>query len=285
MDGGFATEEPARVDERNCDRSNRIDLDFVVENQMGPIQDDAGNEANLTAVAAALRLARRVAVLSGAGISAESGVPTFRGAGGLWRGRRAEEVATPTAFGRDPELVWAFYNERRAALREVRPNPGHLAIVAMEERFGEGNFTLVTQNVDGLHTAAGSRRVLEIHGNIRRVRCTACGQVTDRGLEPLAELPKCDGCAALLRPDVVWFEEMLPEAIWGEAVAAVERCDILLVVGTSAVVYPAARLVPVALSLGATVIEVNPEPALGLEGVVRLQGKSGELLPELVRRL
>src|SRR5262249_9432703 len=143
----------------------------------------------LPRAAAFLRAAERVAVLTGAGVSAESGLATFRGSGGLWEGYRVEEVATPSAFRRDPALVWRFYHARRAALAEARPNPGHSALVALEDRFGSPRFTLITQNVDGLHRAAGSRHLLELHGNLARVRCTGCGRSDHRGTAPLADLP------------------------------------------------------------------------------------------------
>jgi NAD-dependent deacetylase len=233
-----------------------------------------------------LRPARRVAVLTGAGISAESGLSTFRGAGGLWEGHRVEEVATPSAFQRRPDLVWRFYNARRASLGQARPNPGHHALVRLEERLGEGDFALVTQNVDGLHRAAGSRRVLELHGSLRRVRCTGCGRVEDRGAEPLAEMPRCAACDALLRPDVVWFEEPLPEDVWAEAAAAARRCECFLVAGTSAVVYPAANLIPLARARGAKVVEVNLErTAASALADVSLLGPSGEVLPRLIEML
>src|SRR5205085_724540 len=148
-----------------------------------------------------LRAARTVAVLTGAGVSAESGVPTFRDADGLWEGHPVEEVATPAAFRRDPRLVWQFYNARRANLARIEPNPGHHALVRLEERFGPEKFTLVTQNVDGLHRRAGSRGGVELHGNLARTRCTGCGRVEDRGFEPLGQLPRCPHCEALLRPD------------------------------------------------------------------------------------
>jgi NAD-dependent deacetylase len=243
-----------------------------------------GAPDHLATAAASLRYAERVCVLTGAGVSAESGVNTFRGAGGLWEGQRVEDVATPEAFRRDPQLVWKFYNARRAALRTVQPNPGHYALAAMEKRWGCDRFTLVTQNVDGLHRSAGSETVLELHGNIRRVRCTGCLAIADRGLEPLADLPTCPECEAVLRPDVVWFHEMLPEAIWRAASAALAACSCLLVVGTSAVVYPAAGLIDAALDLGKSVIEVNPEPAAQGD-VIRLSGPSGAILPALVRTL
>src|SRR5947209_8123137 len=233
-----------------------------------------------------LRKAKRVAVLTGAGISAESGLATFRGAGGLWEGQRVEDGATPMAFARDPSLVWRFYNMRRAALGTVQPNPGHHALVRLEERLGEGRFTLITQNVDGLHRAAGSRRVLELHGNLARVRCTGCAAVTDRGGEALDDLPHCPACGALLRPDIVWFNEMLPERVWQEAEAAARGCDCFLVVGTSAIVYPAAGLIRTARGGGARVVEVNlAATGASIDADVGLYGPSGQLLPELVQRL
>ena len=242
-------------------------------------------DADLERAAGLLRAADRVAVLTGAGVSAESGVPTFRGGGGLWEGHRVEDVATPSAFARNPELVWRFYNARRAGLRTVRPNPGHHALVALEERLGLGRFTLITQNVDGLHRAAGSRNVLEIHGSLARVRCTGCGRVEDRPGEALDALPRCGDCSALLRPDVVWFEEMLPEGVWEEALAAASACGCFLVVGTSAVVYPAAGLIGTARARGSRVVEVNLEPTAVSHRVdVGLYGPSGEVLPRLVER-
>jgi NAD-dependent deacetylase len=232
-----------------------------------------------------LRSAQRVAVLTGAGISAESGLATFRGAGGLWEGQRVEDVATPSAFARDPRLVWRFYNLRRANLAKVQPNPGHQALVTLEQRLGDG-FTLVTQNVDGLHQQAGSSNVLEIHGAIRRVRCTGCGVTEDRGTLELPDLPACAACGHLLRPDVVWFEERLPPGIWSRAEQAVSNCQCLLVVGTSALVYPAAGLIDTAQAAGAKVIEINVTPTSATAGVdVALQGPSGKVLPELLSRL
>jgi NAD-dependent deacetylase len=235
--------------------------------------------------AALLRQAKRVAVLTGAGVSAESGVPTFRGGGGLWEGHPVEEVATPEGFRADPPMVWRFYNMRRAALTQVAPNPGHRALVALEERLGD-QFTLITQNVDGLHVAAGSRRVLEVHGRLSRVRCTSCDYIKDRPGEALADLPECPECRGLLRPDVVWFNEMLPHRVWREACLAAERCDCFLVVGTSAVVYPAAGLVRTARTMGASVVEFNlEETPASAAAHVSLLGPSGRTLPEVVRRL
>jgi NAD-dependent deacetylase len=250
-----------------------------------PVESD-DFKIHLDRAAEFLRGAERVAVLTGAGISAESGLATFRGAGGLWEGHRVEEEATPEAFRRDPRLVWRFYNARRAGLRTAQPNPGHRALVRLEERFDGDRFTLATQNVDGLHRAAGSRRVCEIHGSLRRVRCTGCGAVEDCGTEPLDELPLCAACGAALRPDVVWFTEALPFEVWEEAERAARACQAFLVVGTSAIVYPAADLVRQARRNGAKVIEVNltTTPASQYADVT-LCGPSGQVLPELVKRL
>jgi NAD-dependent deacetylase len=240
----------------------------------------------LARAATVLRRAERVAALTGAGISAESGLATFRGAGGLWEGHRVEDVATPRAFQRDPALVWRFYHLRRAALAKVRPNSGHDALVALERRCGPDAFTLVTQNVDGLHQQAGSRNVLEIHGTIRRVRCTGCRNVADRGTDALADMPVCESCGKLLRPDVVWFEEALPDDVWKNAEDAVARCDCFLVIGTSAIVYPAAGLIDLARMEGAAVIEVNVTPSQASSRVdVLLLGPSGTVLPALLQQL
>jgi NAD-dependent deacetylase len=236
-----------------------------------------------------LRRAQRVAVMTGAGVSAESGLATFRGAGGLWEGHHVEEVATPRAFRRDPELVWRFYNMRRANLARVQPNPGHHALVELEEHITRqpgGQFAILTQNVDGLHQAAGSRKVLELHGSLRRIRCTGCTYNEDRGHDALPDMPRCEQCGELLRPAVVWFEEMLPADVWREARQATAACQCFLVVGTSAIVYPAAGLIDAARDAGAAVIEVNLEPtAASLRGGIGLRGPSGVILPQLVERV
>jgi NAD-dependent deacetylase len=242
-------------------------------------------EDALDRAAEIVRGATRVAVLSGAGVSAESGVPTFRGASGLWEGHAVTEVATPTAFARDPSLVWRFYNARRAGMKGVTPNPGHDALAALERRFAN-RFTLATQNVDGLHRAAGSANVLELHGRISRVRCTACAYLADRPGEDLPDLPTCPECGAMLRPDIVWFEEMLPQAVWREAYKATEACDCFLVVGTSAVVFPAAGLIEVAGSARARVLEFNMERTAASARVdLGIYGPSGQTLPELLKRI
>jgi NAD-dependent deacetylase len=198
-----------------------------------PVDEDLDDA--LDRAARWLRRCGRVAVLTGAGVSAESGVPTFRDANGLWEGYAIEEVATPEAFARQPELVWRFYNQRRANIAAVRPNPGHLALAELERRFSDGRFTLVTQNVDGLHQQAGSQRVLELHGNLTWTRCPGCGRREQRGTEPLGDLPRCGRCQGLVRPEIVWFGEALPEGVYEAAVEAAVRCDAFLTVGTSAV--------------------------------------------------
>lgn len=248
-----------------------------------PIEEEM--EAAISRAVELLRQAKRVAVLSGAGVSAESGVATFRGAGGLWEGHRVEEVATPHAFTHDPGLVWRFYNLRRNSMSSVKPNPGHFALVELERRLGDG-FTLITQNIDGLHLTAGNRRVLEIHGRLSRVKCTECEYLEDRPGESLADLPRCPKCEALLRPDVVWFEEMLPPGVWHEACLATASCECFLVVGTSALVYPAAGLIQMARKALAPVIEFNVERTEASRMVdVSVFGPSGQTLPAVVRRL
>lgn len=234
----------------------------------------------------ALRTAGRIAVLTGAGISAESGVPTFRGPEGLWRRYRPEDLATPLAFARDPALVWEWYRWRRQRMAAVSPNPGHFALARMEAR--RPGFVLVTQNVDGLHAAAGSRNLVELHGNIWRDRCTSrpphrFDRQFGEGTEGAMEIPRCH-CGAPLRPDVVWFGEGLAPGDLEAAIEAFREADLALVVGTSSVVYPAAALPGVAKSAGALVVEINPdETPLSGEADVVLRGPSGVVLPELER--
>lgn len=229
-----------------------------------------------------LRTARRVCVLTGAGVSAESGVPTFRASDGLWEGHRIEDVAHPDGWAANPQLVWDFYHARRAKAASVSPNPGHFALAKLEERLGDG-FTLATQNVDGLHQRAGSRNVLELHGALRRTRCTGCGAVADAGLDPLPAMPRCGGCGAVVRPDIVWFGEMLDHRVIRAAGDAAARCDVFLVVGTSAVVYPAAGLVSLAAGNGAAVIEFNlARTEASHLADVGVYGPSGQTLPAVI---
>jgi NAD-dependent deacetylase len=228
-----------------------------------------------------LRQANSVAVLTGAGVSAESGVPTFRGNNGLWKQRRTEDLATPEAFAGNPQLVWEWYEWRRSVLADANPNPGHYALAELEKRVS--NFTLITQNVDGLHELAGSRNVLRLHGSIWRVRCLACGlERFDRRI-PFPEIPpKCE-CGGTLRPGVVWFGEALPQDVWQAAENAARSAELFLVIGTSAVVYPAAGLAQIAKSSGARVVEINiAETQLSDQIDQFLQGPSGELLPQLI---
>ena len=222
-----------------------------------------------------------MAVLTGAGVSAESGVPTFRGDHGLWKQYRAEELATPSAFARDPKLVWEWYDWRRSVIAEAQPNPGHYALVESEARARK--FTLITQNVDGLHELAGSRNVLRLHGSIWMVRCMACAREREDRRTPLPEIPPRCECGGMLRPGVVWFGETLPPGIWREAEKAARSADLFLLIGTSAVVYPAAGLAAMAKSSGARVVEINVAET-GLSGGIDefLQGPSGELLPQLI---
>ncbi len=267
-----------------------------------------------------LRKAKRVVAFTGAGISAESGVPTFRGQEGLWARYRPEDLARYEAFVADSELVWDWYTYRRKLILETKPNPGHEALVEMERYLGPGAFTLVTQNVDGLHERAGSKNLLELHGNLFRSYCIDCG--TDHPELVLTEpgtAPRCDcglaqrrqaragdtrggsawaspcdpdgpgaqapqgGAKGLIRPGVVWFGEGLPGDILQSAVQAATEADVFFTIGTSAVVYPAAGLVEQAARAGAHVVEINPEPsALASVADETIQGPAGEVLPALV---
>lgn len=233
-----------------------------------------------------LRQAKRVAVLTGAGISAESKIPTFRDAmTGLWASFSPEELATPEAFARNPRMVWEWYAFRREMCAKALPNPGHMALAELEQRFDE--FTLTTQNVDGLHQRAGSKRVLELHGSIARVKCADTGRLLE------GEIPACDEppprhpqTGGLLRPDVVWFGEALPEAALLESARAARNADIYFTIGTSALVYPAAALPIEALKAGATVVEINPtETPFSNTASYSLRGKAGEVLPAIVAAL
>lgn len=207
----------------------------------------------------ALASARRVAVLSGAGLSAASGLATFRGSGGLWRSYRAEDLATPDAYARDPELVWAWYFERFTQVAAAQPNHAHEFLAALEARAGTQRVTLITQNVDGLQQRAGSRDVLELHGNLTKSRCERCGSLAPLNLGTTLP-PVCPVCGGRTRPNVVWFGESLPETVLARATAAFSGAEVALVIGTSGVIEPAASLGFLALRGGAQVVEINPEP-------------------------
>lgn len=231
-----------------------------------------------------LRESERVAILTGAGVSQESGLRTFRDAQtGLWAQYKPNELASPEAFARDPKLIWDWYAWRREAIKGVRPNAGHYALAEMAQHIPV--FTLMTQNVDGLHVMAGNPRVLELHGNIQRVRCAQCGRFADLWDEESEAVPRCEVCGGLLRPDVVWFGEALPRAALEAAVEAARSCQIFFSVGTSGVVQPAASLAFAAHNRGAIVVEINLEPTpLTPKADHFFQGRSGEVLPALVRQ-
>ncbi len=230
---------------------------------------------------ALLRADASAAVLTGAGISAESGLPTFRGAGGWWKNYRAEDLATPEAFQKNPRLVWEWYNHRRDLVGQHAPNPGHFALAQLESLCK--TFALITQNVDGYHQRAGSVNVSELHGNIMKSRCSGCGYECEAGTEYWkGGLPYCS-CGALYRPGVVWFGETLPATALQNAFVAAGNSRFLFVVGTSSVVYPAAALPQLALEHGAYVVEINDEATtLTPRANEFLQGRAGEILPALV---
>lgn len=226
--------------------------------------------------------ARSLTILTGSGISADSGVPTFRGTDGLWRNFRAEDLATPEAFKRDPRLIWEWYNWRRELIATKQPNEAHYAVAAMETRVTD--FWLITQNVDGLHRRAGSTKLSEIHGNIWRVRCTGCAAVTENHQVALPLLPQCERCGALLRPHIVWFGESLLEEDLARCAKQLESCDVLLVIGTSGIVYPAAGFASLAKASGAGVIEVNLDQTPQSDLVdLALRGRAKDIVPLLLQ--
>jgi len=227
--------------------------------------------------------ASSIAVLTGAGISADSGVPTFRGEDGLWRNFRAEELATPHAFRKDPGLVWEWYNWRREIISTKNPNAAHHALVKLERQ--TRSFTLITQNVDGLHAKAGSKNITEMHGNIWKTRCTVCGDVSHNSDVPIAILPHCKKCNGLLRPHIVWFGESLDPADIKRSMDAMHTCEVLLVIGTSGIVQPAASFVSTAKGAGAYVVEINIEetPNSYLVDEV-LVGRASDVVPLLINR-
>ncbi|MEE8171201.1 MAG: NAD-dependent deacylase [Phycisphaerae bacterium] len=238
----------------------------------------------LDELAELLRRSRFVCAMTGAGVSAESGLATFRGPDGLWKGRDPAEVATPEAFARDPSGVWEFYNWRLRQAARVQPNPGHHALATLEIRLP--GFGLVTQNVDRLHQLAGSRRVVELHGNIDEVRCVSCSFAETVGRRELPAEPRCPKCRDWLRPCVVWFGEMLPADAVRRATDWAERCDVFMSIGTSATVWPASEFAHTAKQRGAALVEINLEPtSLTRDADLAIHGKTGELLPMVVERL
>jgi NAD-dependent deacetylase len=234
-------------------------------------------------LAAALRRAQHIAVLTGSGISAESGVPTFRDAQtGLWSEFKPEELATPEAFQRNPKRVWEWYAWRRELVSLAQPNAGHRALVELERRVP--SFTLITQNVDGLHQRAGSPNVIELHGNITRTKCFEENAAVESWQATGEVPPRCPRCGGRLRPDVVWFNELLPEEAVVRALEASRDCDLFLSIGTSTLVHPAASLPFEALQHGATIVEINLEPTpLTARAHHTLSGPAGEVLPALLR--
>ncbi len=230
-----------------------------------------------------IRKAQAITVLTGAGISAESGVPTFRDAQtGLWAQYDPHELATPSAFVKNPELVWAWYEWRRALISQVEPNPGHIALVDFEQHVPR--FELITQNVDDLHKRAGSENIIELHGSIFRNKCFMCGKQADKILESMDKPPQCRLCDGLIRPDVVWFGESLSQEALDNACHAAENADIFMSIGTSALVQPAASLPLLALNANVVLVEINPNRTPLTDSVeYSICGQAGKVLPHIVR--
>jgi len=245
-----------------------------------PVREDSSAKEELRE---RLRSARGVFVLTGAGVSAESGVPTFRGGGGaaVWKGMPFDVISSAEMVRSNLPEVWEWFDYRRGVLESCRPNPAHETLAGWQNRFER--FTLTTQNIDGLHFEAGSRDVLELHGSIWRARCLACGAREDLKVKPSGVRPPvCEECEGRMRPDVVLFGEMLPADVWDEAAEGAAASDVCFVVGTSAIVYPAAGLPLAAKHAGAFLVEVNPEPTpLSDACDVTLRGPAGELLPRM----
>jgi len=239
------------------------------------------DRSDLSQLIPLLQAADKVVTSTGSGISAESGVPTFRGKDGLWKTYRAEELATPMAFEHNPNLVWEWYDWRRQLMAAKEPNAGHQILAEWEDSFP--SFSLITQNIDGLHAKAGSHNILELHGNIWKLRCTQEGTLTDNHDAPLKKIPPlCPDCGSLLRPHVVWFGESLDMGILRQSTQLSSDCDIMFVVGTSALVQPAASLPLAALEAGAKLVEINPEPTpLTPYANFSFRGKAGEVLPQI----
>lgn len=232
-----------------------------------------------------LTTARRVVAFTGAGMSAESGVPTFRGDDGIWKKFKPEELANLDAFMRNPELVWEWYAHRKRIIASIQPNPGHYALAKMEKMFP--CFAVITQNIDNLHRRAGSTTVFELHGNIERNYCMECGKpYSNEEVLKHERAPHCANCNGLVRPDVVWFGEMLPEDEWEKSVRAAESADVFFSIGTSGVVFPAASIPHIAKQHGAAVVEINPEQTLLSDRAdYFVKGPSGVILPALYERL
>ncbi len=235
-----------------------------------------------------LKSTKSLFVLTGAGISAASGIPTFRGKDGLWKNYSATELATPEAFERNPKLVWEWYHWRQGIILKARPNPAHYALVELEKKVER--FLLLTQNVDNLHKVAGSKNVLELHGNIFRARCLGCGKIMPHQVEINSngevgqknELPHCS-CGGLLRPDVVWFGEPIPQDVWEESIKFLTSADTALICGTSGVVFPAAAIPGIARDYGSKTIEINLEPTpISSIADVSIIGSADKILPEIV---
>lgn len=230
-----------------------------------------------------IRDARSVSVLTGAGVSAESGLPTFRGAGGIWEKYDFRKLATPQGFEEEPRLVWEWYQLRQGEMLKAKPNPAHDVIAAMEQQYPK--FSVLTQNIDGMHRRAGSRHIVELHGNIWRMRCVRDGMLVTLD-SPVGEIPPLCQCGSLMRPDVVWFGEPLSPDVLEEASKAAGESDVMFVVGTSAVVYPAAALPVIAKNSGGLVVEVNLEQTdVTSFADASLFGPAGELLPALWKKL
>lgn len=231
---------------------------------------------------ARMRAAEHIVVLSGAGISAESGVPTFRDAQtGLWAKYDPQELATPEAFQRNPQLVWDWYAWRRDLISDVSPNPGHMALARMEQL--APRLTVITQNIDSLHQQAGNQDVIELHGNLSRTKCLEEDRVVEQWEETEERPPRCPQCGGFLRPDVVWFGEVLPPLALHRAIEASRAADVFLTVGTSGIVYPAASLPMEAMEAGGLVVEINPdETPLSHWMAHTFRGPSGVILPAIL---
>ena len=233
------------------------------------------------AAAKRLKEAQKICVLTGAGISADSGVPTFRGKDGLWREMRGEELASIDLLEQNPLLAWQWYDAMRAVIAEKKPNPAHLALAQLQKK--KPGLVLATQNIDGYHTAAGNKDVLELHGNFWRLSCMKCGKLSENRVAPMEKLPPKCVCGGLLRPDIVLYGEQLPAGALRLAFESARNCDLCLVVGTSCVVYPAALIPQEAKSAGAFILELNPESTpLSAYADLRLRGNAADILPQLI---